>query len=106
MKDNFRKRLCSAMPIICLIAFLLIGFIGDYYGKSLWHPGWIVFLLIPVAPFLLGIKKIIISYPLFTAIMYIIMGIIWPEWGWHPGWIIFLTIPVVSILFPKKRTKE
>ena len=103
MKKGFRVRLCSAIPIISLIIFLLIGFIGDEFGKSLWHPAWIVFFLIPITPILLGLKKLYISYPIFCVIAYITLGIIFPEWGWHPGWIIFLTIPVVSILFPKKR---
>ena len=40
---NFRKRLMAATPIMCLIIFLLLGTIWD-----LWHPGWIIFLTIPV----------------------------------------------------------
>ena len=104
MKNSFRKRLCAAMPIICLILFLLIGFIGDEFGKSLWHPAWIVFFLIPITPVLLGLKKFYVSYPIFCVILYVTLGVIFPGWGWHPGWIIFLTIPVVSILFPKRRT--
>ena len=104
MKNSFRKRLCAAMPIICLILFLLIGFIGDEFGQSLWHPAWIVFFLIPITPVLLGLKKFYVSYPIFCVILYVTLGVIFPDWGWHPGWIIFLTIPVVSILFPKRRT--
>lgn len=87
---NFRKRLMAATPIMCVIAFLLLGCIWD-----LWHPGWMVFFLIPIMPFLIGYKKMHITYPLVCAIAYLIMGIGFDLW--HPGWIIFLTIPVFDI---------
>lgn len=96
---NFRKRLMAATPIMCLIIFLLLGTIWD-----LWHPGWMVFFLIPVMPFLIGYKKIHLTYPLFCAIAYLIMGL---GFGlWHPGWIIFLTIPVFEIFASGVKVKK
>ena len=93
--NDFRRRLVSATPLICLIIYLFIGF---YY--EIWHPTWVIFFLIPAMPILLGLKKIIFSYPLFCVIGYVILGAVFDMW--HPGWLIFLTIPVVWILFPAK----
>ena len=46
---SFKKRIIAATPMICLIIFLLLGFL-----KDAWHPGWIVFLTIPVVETLFG----------------------------------------------------
>lgn len=95
---TFRKRIIAATPMICLIIFLLLGFCADA-----WHPGWIVFLAIPVVPMLLNPKGILGLYPALCVIAYVIIGAVWGIW--HPGWIIFLTIPVVEILFGGIRKK-
>lgn len=91
-KYNLKKRIISATPILCVIAFLLMGFIGN-----LWHPGWIVFILIPIVPLVLEKQ---FFYPLLCLLIYLIIGFTF-DWGWHPGWIIFLTIPVYEIFVPK-----
>ena len=93
---SFRKRFVAATPLICVIIFLLLGFC-----KGMWHPGWVVFLAIPVVPVILGVKRVSSIYPLFCGVAYVVMGACWELW--HPGWIIFLTIPVVEILFGGKR---
>ena len=41
---GMRKKLNNfPAPLICVCAYLLLGFIHD-----LWHPGWLIFLLIPL----------------------------------------------------------
>ena len=87
---NIKSKIVASSPIICLIIFLLLGFC---FG--LWHPGWMVFFLIPILPIILYNKKIIVTYPTICTIIYLVMGFVFGLW--HPGWIIFLTIPVVSI---------
>ena len=91
-KISFRNKVIAVTPIVCLFTFLLIGFV---WGK--WHPGWLVFLLIPVMPYLVGKKKIRLSIPLIILIVYLILGFGWNLW--HPGWIIFLLVPVFEIFF-------
>lgn len=98
MKDDYRKRIVSATPLMCLIAYLFIGF---QFG--IWHPTWAIFFLMPIMPFLLGLKKIIITWPVCCVFIYLIAGICFSYW--HPGWLIFLTIPVVTILFPNKKAR-
>jgi len=93
-KFTWQKRVVAATPLISLLIFLILGF---FY--NLWHPGWLVFLLIPIVPFLVGLKQIRFTFPFVVLLAYIIIGL----YGyWHPGWIIFLLIPIQNILFPPK----
>lgn len=79
------------VPILSIITFLLLGFLGGW-----WHPGWVVFFAIPLYPTLT--KAIsrrdprLFAWPVFTVPVYILLG----HFGgwWHPGWVIFLTIPL------------
>ncbi|HPB17020.1 MAG: hypothetical protein WC554_02505 [Clostridia bacterium] len=83
-------------PVLATIVFLLMGFIWD-----LWHPGWIVFLTIPVYYAVVNaIKSRAISYTLIIVLIYLAMGFIWNLW--HPGWIIFLLIPIIHWFTGKK----
>ena len=94
---NIKKKIVAITPFISLIAFILLS----YFGYA--HPGWVVFLLIPLAPFLVGMERIRFSYPLIIAVIYIVFGIVTKfTWRWHPGWIIFLTIPIYYILVTPK----
>lgn len=91
-----RKRIIAATPMICVIIYLCFGFIGNN-----WHPSWVIFFLIPLMPFLLGVQGIRSIYPIVCAGVYLFIGFMW-SW-WHPGWIIFLTIPVFYTLLPSKK---
>ena len=95
---SFKNRLIAVTPMICLFFFLLLGFAWD-----LWHPGWLVFLLIPIMPYLVGKKKLRFSIPLIITRIYLIMGFGWNLW--HPGWIIFLLIPVFTTLIGSSKIK-
>ena len=88
-----RKRICGVTIFICLIAYILIG----YYGTKAnfnhpWAYGALVFLLVPLMPVLLGLKKLYFSYTLIVIIAYLVIGFVFH--GWHPWWVLFLTIPV------------
>lgn len=96
---NFKSRIIAATPFICLIVYLILGF-----AWGLWHPGWLVFLLIPIVPVLFEKKTLISLYPMICGIIYLVMGCVL-HW-WHPGWIIFLTIPVVEIFAVGKNKEE
>jgi len=91
---NWQKRVVAAMPLIALVIYLFIGF-----QFNLWHPGWVVFVLVPLTPFLVGLKQIRITFPLVVLVIYFILG----AFGfWHPGWLVFLLILIQNILFPPK----
>ncbi|MEA4897335.1 MAG: helix-turn-helix transcriptional regulator [Eubacteriales bacterium] len=78
-------------PIIVFSVYMLIGFLFD-----LWHPGWMLYLTIPVYYTALspdgGFDLDRIPYPLLVAILYLVVGFAWDFW--HPGWMLFFTIPL------------
>ncbi len=83
-------------PVLCAIAYLMMGFVWD-----LWHPGWLIFLTIPLYYPLVeaaykskDLVRTLLSfpYPVLVAGAYLLIGF---EWGlWHPYWLLFLTIPI------------
>lgn len=79
----------------CTLAFILMGCFAN-----LWHPGWIVFLAIPVIsciPDLIYKRKLsILPYPIVVTIAYLLLGFL--IGGWHPYWFLFITIPLFYII--------
>ncbi|WP_404352339.1 helix-turn-helix domain-containing protein [Caproicibacterium sp. XB2] len=53
----------------------------------LWHPGWLVFFMIPA--FYAGITG---AYPILVTILFLLLGFYRDKW--HPAWILFTTIPI------------
>ena len=88
-------KVTALMPFISLIIFMVLGL-----AFSLWHPGWLVFILIPITPILLqnNTKATIIALsPFVSSILFIIIGTYYGLW--NPSWLTFLLIPMISILF-------
>lgn len=100
-RRHARIQLLKRIPfvLVVLIAFFLLGSVW-----GLWHPAWLLFMLIPVyASLVSAIEKrspIKFCYPVLTAFIYLLLGF-YCGW-WHPGWIIFLTIPVYYCVVPDK----
>lgn len=97
--NSFKNRFIAATPMICLIAFLLLGFLADA-----WHPGWVVFLAIPIVPSILNKSLSRLLYPSLCVLAFFVLGLVFGLW--HPGWIVFLTIPVFYILFPERKREN
>ncbi len=80
-------------PFALLITVLYL-FIGIFF--SAWHPGWMLFLLIPLwHSFISAVKRKnahIFSYPVVATIVFLFVGFFFG--AWHPGWVVFLTIPL------------
>jgi len=98
---QIRRKFVALMPFVSVIAYMLLGLLGD-----LWHPAWLVFLSIPMTAIVLdgrGIRpKIIALAPFVAVIAFIILG----EFDlWHPGWLVFLLIPVSAIVFGSKEKR-
>lgn len=83
------------VAIIVVIAYLIMGSVWN-----LWHPGWIIFLTIPIINGIIDaiLKRRLkeIPYPVVAAAVYLLIGFLFDLW--HPGWIIFLTIPIFYAL--------
>jgi len=97
--DMLKKFLKFPFAILAVILFFIAG------SMDLWHPGWLVFLTIPL--YYTGIQAArhknpnIFCYPVFVTLIYLMSGFYLDLW--HPGWLLFLTIPlyywVINILF-------
>ena len=97
------------MAAAIIICYLFIGFVFNA-----WHPGWLMFLLIPIIWILALLVEFVLGPVLYgvyekdatlqegmagseaggelVAAIYLSLGIFFD--AWHPGWIIFLTIPL------------
>ena len=87
----------EGLPLeVTIVGIYLI--IGCYW--NLWHPGWLLFLLIPVLgslpPAIRKRKPEHFAYPVLAVLVYLILGLFF-GW-WHPGWLIFLTVPLYYFL--------
>lgn len=90
---------------IAIVAYIALGCI-----YHLWHPGWLIFLLVPIiSSAIQTIRKKDINcfaYPVLMLLIFLYVGLV--KMIWHPTWIVFLTIPLwyEMIRFFKKKNKK
>lgn len=79
--------------VLVTAAYLILGAVC-----GLWHPGWMVFLCIPLCSLPDEVKNSwrILGNPVMTTILYLSLGFLLNLW--HPGWLIFLLIPGIPAL--------
>lgn len=94
------------LGIIAVIAYIIIG---SCFGA--WHPGWLIFLCIPlVSTFIQAVRfrnADIFAYPVLAVVVFFYVGLIHDIW--HPTWVVFLTIPVyysITGYIRRKYTKD
>lgn len=79
------------LGIIAIVVYIIIGVIFN-----LWHPGWLIFLFVPIIGTLLhAIRQKnpnLFAYPVLAVLIFLYMGLV--RSVWHPSWAVFLTIPV------------
>lgn len=90
------EKVIAVSPLITTVIFLILGI-----GFDLWHPGWLVFFIIPITAIVMSMGKTKEEH-LTTALSPFIATIIflWLGFGydlWHPAWMVFLIIPVLGI---------
>ncbi len=99
--DITSNKLTAYMPIIAIIVFFILGF-----EFGLWHPGWLVFLSIPVVSVFFStydkhsMNGLIALSPLGALVLFLVLGF-WKDL-WHPGWLIFFVVPIIAILSSAK----
>ena len=91
----------SVTGLVAVLAagvFLIIGF-----GFGLWHPGWMIFLVIPVVGIVMDIVMrkdfsgvIVGLVAILAAAAFFFLGSVYGLW--HIAWVVFLIIPVVAII--------
>lgn len=91
---------------ITMIAILVYITIGIFY--NIWHPTWLIFLLIPISS---GIAAAIqqkdwklLPYPVLIAAIFLTLGFLYK--AWHPAWVLFLTIPLYYSLIRNFRQRR
>lgn len=84
--------------IFVLLMVVLYIFLSAVY--DLWHPAWLLFLLIPIFATTLNAiehKKFAdFAYPVLVTLIYLFISFNWNMW--HPGWWMFLTIPLYYVI--------
>lgn len=107
-KNWFAHHAHFPMFLVILIAYFVIGCVWNA-----WHPGWLLFLLVPVWYSLVEAieqkNANCFAYPVLATVIFLALGIFW--FAWHPGWVVFLTIPLYYSLVSyihalKKRRQE
>ncbi len=90
-KSLIRSITDGIITLLCVVAYLLMGFLAE-----LWHPGWIIFFLIPIVPCIVSmfVDKNLNSFPmpLIATAIFLILGTVLN--AWHPGWIVLLSVPI------------
>ena len=85
----------DALPLLVVVTFILLGCLGNW-----WHPGWLVFLIIPIYYMTMEaiIHKSLVLVPIapITVAVYLCIGCLGGMW--HPYWAIFVAIPVYYML--------
>lgn len=106
-KEWFSHHAHFPMFLVIIIAYFIIGCV---WGA--WHPGWIIFLLVPIWHSLVeAIERRnanCFAYPVFVTLIYLMLGFFW--FAWHPGWVVYLTVPlyysIVSYVYDRKERRE
>ncbi len=109
-KKSRTRRLVESIiiPLVALIAYLLIGFIG-----GIWHPTWIVLFISPIATSLWDAidrkdyKRF--GLPFLLVAIYLLLGFVGGIW--HPTWLLFLALPLYYLPYRRwwvvwKQTKN
>ncbi len=90
-RGSFHAHRDLPYPIFVTAAYLVLGFVFH-----LWHPGWIIFMTIPLFYLPAQERKLLrlLGNPVMVTIIYLLLGFLC-NW-WHPGWLVFLLIPLLG----------
>lgn len=94
------------LGIIAIVSYIIIGVCFDA-----WHPGWLIFLLVPIISTFIHAVRIhnadLFAYPVLAVLVFLYVGFV--HFVWHPTWVVFLTIPVyysITGYIRRTRTKD
>lgn len=106
-KDWLSHHVHFPMSLVIIIAYFIIGCVWNA-----WHPGWLLFLLVPIWHSLVEAVERknanCFAYPVLATLIFLMLGLFW--FAWHPGWVVFLTIPlyysIISYIHALKERRE
>ncbi len=79
----------AAYPAMVTALYLVLGFV---FG--LWHPGWLIFLTIPLHYRSYRSRWEQLADPVMITLIYLVLGFFFNLW--HPGWLVFILLPMLS----------
>ncbi len=95
-----RRKWTGAVSLVLFALYLVLGGVW-----SLWHPGWLILLLLPVLDSLYDAVRCRdphrFAYPVLVVLVYLALGLF--RGLWHPGWVVFISIPVYYMIFPSRQ---
>ncbi|MFP4477897.1 MAG: hypothetical protein ACLFPM_00530 [Candidatus Izemoplasmatales bacterium] len=83
-------------PFVSLMTYLILGF-----GFDFWHPGWLVFIIVPLLLLVFSVfhddllAGILALIPFAIIFSYFFVGFNYHIW--HPTWLIFMLLPVIGV---------
>jgi len=87
-----------------LIIFMILGF-----WQGLWHPAWLIFLIVPVVAIFSSVKTMRFTAFLTAVSPFIAVTafvLVWYFAGlWNPIWLVFMIIPMIGVLNENKLWK-
>ena len=96
------SKIVALSPFVATIAFILLGFLFNA-----WHPGWLVFLGIPIAGILfeaddIGENIFVALSPFIATIAFFLVGTYTPmllgyTFTYADAWLVFLIIPIFGL---------
>lgn len=98
-KEDKTGAIVGMVAILAAGAFFLLGFLGGF-----WHPGWLVFLLIPLTASVIEIIKkrndvtgsVMGIVAVAAVITFFLLG--WLLRIWYIAWVVFLLVPMTGII--------
>ena len=97
-KTELQKKAIKMFKFPCPL-FVFLIFLAFGFAANLWHPAWLVFLLIPIYYHLAGAlcvtnkkaRLLAMPVPEVALLIYMCFGILTNLWS--PSWIVFLSSP-------------
>ena len=85
----------DGLPLLVVVTYILLGCLGDW-----WHPGWLVFLILPIyymtAEAIIHKSLELVPIAPIVVAVYLCLGCIGHMW--HPYWAIFAAIPLYYMM--------
>jgi len=99
---RYKHKFVALSPFLAVLVFMTVGM-----STSIWHPTWLIFLIIPITAIILNTQKqekIVALSPFVAVITFILVGTYTNYW--NPAWLIFLIIPITALIYEKDTVKK
>ena len=99
---RYKHKFIALSPFFAVLVFMIVGM-----STNIWHPTWLVFLIIPITAIILSTdkqNKIIALSPFVAVVTFMLVGTYTNYW--NPAWLIFLIIPITALVYEKDKTKK